>query len=133
MGVAAVRLLLDTHAFLWWLAGDNALPAAARKAIADENNSIFVSAASAWEITTKYRTGKLPGVASIVGNLGETIANQGFTDLPISMQHGQVAGMLPGTHRDPFDRILVAQALLEKLTLVSNERVFGAFGVTRLW
>ncbi len=114
-----MRLLLDTHAFLWWLAGDNALSAAARKAIGDENNTIYVSAASAWEIATKYRIGKLPGVASIVGNLGGTIADQGFADLPISLRHGQVAGTLPGTLRDPFDRILVAQALLEKLTLVS--------------
>ncbi len=128
-----MRLLLDTHAFLWWLAGDNALSAAARKAIGDENNTIYVSAASAWEIATKYRIGKLPGVASIVGNLGGTIADQGFADLPISLQHGQVAGTLPGTHRDPFDRILVAQALLEKLTLVSNEQPFDAYGVSRLW
>ncbi len=128
-----MRLLLDTHAFLWWLAGDNALSAAARKAIGDENNTIYVSAASAWEIATKYRIGKLPGVASIVANLGATIADQGFTHLPISLQHGQVAGTLPGTHRDPFDRILVAQALLEKLTLVSNEQPFDAYGVMRLW
>lgn len=128
-----MRLLLDTHTFLWWLAGESALSAAARKAIADEKNTIFVSAASAWEIATKYRIGKLPGVASIVGNLGETIADQGFTALPISLRHAQVAGTLPGTHRDPFDRILVAQALLEKLILVSNEQPFDAFGVSRLW
>jgi PIN domain nuclease of toxin-antitoxin system len=128
-----MRLLLDTHTFLWWLAGESALSAAARKAIADEKNTILVSAASAWEIATKYRIGKLPGVASIVGNLGETITDQGFTALPISLQHGQVAGTLPGTHRDPFDRILVAQALLEKLILVSNERPFDRFGVSRLW
>jgi PIN domain nuclease of toxin-antitoxin system len=128
-----VRLLLDTHAFLWWLAGESALPIAARKAIAQEKNSIFVSAASAWEIATKYRIGKLPGVASIVGNLGQTIADQGFTALPISLQHGQVAGTLPGTHRDPFDRILIAQALLEKLIMVSNEQLFDAFGVSRFW
>jgi PIN domain nuclease of toxin-antitoxin system len=128
-----VRLLLDTHTFLWWLAGESALSAAARKAIAQEKNTIFVSAASAWEIATKHRIGKLPGVASIVGNLGKTIADQGFTALPISLQHGQVAGTLPGSHRDPFDRILIAQALLEKLILVSNEQPFDAFGVSRLW
>lgn len=128
-----MRLLLDTHTFLWWLAGDNALSAAARKAIAEEKNTIFVSAASAWEIATKYRIGKLPSVASIVGNLGEVIAAQGFTALPISLQHGQAAGTLAGPHRDPFDPILVAQALLEKLILVSNEQPFDAFGVRRLW
>jgi PIN domain nuclease of toxin-antitoxin system len=128
-----VRLLLDTHAFLWWLAGENALSPAARKAIADGKNTIFLSAASAWEIATKYRIGKLPGVASIVGDLGAVMADQGFTDLPISLHHAQVAGTLPGVHRDPFDRILVAQALLEKLLLVSNEQQFDAFGVSRLW
>ncbi len=128
-----MRLLLDSHTFLWWLAGESALSVAARKAIAEEKNTIFVSAASAWEIATKYRIGKLPGVASIVGNLGETIADQGFTALSISLQHGQVPGTLPGTHRDPFDRILVAQALLEKLILVSNDQPFDAFGVSRLW
>ena len=128
-----MRLLLDTHTFLWWLAGESALSAAARKAIGEEKNTIFVSAASAWEIATKYRIGKLPGVASIVANLGGIIADQGFTALPISLQHGQVAGTLPGPHRDPFDRILVAQALLEKLILVSNEQPFDAFSVNRLW
>ncbi len=128
-----MRLLLDTHAFLWWLAGENALSPAARKAIADGKNTIFLSAASAWEIATKYRIGKLPGVASIVGDLGAVMADQGFTDLPISLHHAQVAGTLPGVHRDPFDRILVAQALLEKLLLVSNEQQFDAFGVSRLW
>jgi PIN domain nuclease of toxin-antitoxin system len=128
-----VRLLLDTHALLWWLAGENTLSPAARKAIGEGKNTIFISAASAWEIATKYRIGKLPGVASIVGDLGAVIADQGFTDLPISLHHAQMAGMLPGIHRDPFDRLLVAQALLEKLLLVSNEKQFDAFGVSRLW
>ena len=128
-----MRLLLDTHAFLWWLAGDSALSPAARKAIGEGKNTIFISAGSAWEIATKYRIGKLPGVASIVGNLGAVIAEQGFSDLPITLHHAQVAGTLPGVHRDPFDRILVAQALLEKLLLVSNEQRFEAFGVSRLW
>jgi PIN domain nuclease of toxin-antitoxin system len=128
-----MRLLLDTHAFLWWLSGDNALSVAARTAIAGSRNDIFVSAATAWEITTKHGLGKLPGVAAIVGDLGGTIVDQGFTDLPISLRHGQVAGALPGSHRDPFDRMLIAQAMLENLVLVSNERSFDAYGVSRLW
>ena len=82
-----MRLLLDTHAFIWWLAGESAMSPAARKAIGDGKNRVFVSAASAWEIATKYRIGKLPGIASIVGDLGEVIADQGFTDLPISLYH----------------------------------------------
>ena len=128
-----MRLLLDTHAFLWWLAGERALFSGARKAIGADKNRGLISAASAWEIATKYRIGKLPGVGSIVRNLGAVIADQGFTDLPISLYHAQVAGTLPGIHRDPFDRILIAQALLEKLFIVSNEQQFDAFGVSRLW
>jgi PIN domain nuclease of toxin-antitoxin system len=128
-----VRLLLDTHAFLWWLAGDDALSAAARSAIADEGNDIFISAASAWEITTKHRIGKLSGVAAIVADLDRAIADQGFINLPISLRHGQVAGALPGPCREPFDRMLIAQAMLESLVLVSNEQPFDAYGVGRLW
>jgi PIN domain nuclease of toxin-antitoxin system len=128
-----VQLLLDTHAFLWWLAGDDALSDAARWAVADEGNGIFVSAASAWEITTKHRIGKLPGAAAIVGDLDATIAGQGFIGLPIGVRHGQVAGALPGPHRDPFDRMLIAQAMLENLVLVSNEEAFDAYGAARLW
>jgi PIN domain nuclease of toxin-antitoxin system len=128
-----LQLLLDTHAFLWWLAGDDALSTAAKTAIVDEGNDIFVSAASAWEITTKHRIGKLPGVAAIVGNLDKAVADQGFIGLPINLRHGQVAGGLPGPHRDPFDRMLIAQAMLENLVLVSNERPFDAYDVGRLW
>jgi PIN domain nuclease of toxin-antitoxin system len=128
-----MRLLLDTHAFLWWLAGDDALSAAARAAIADEANGVFVSAASAWEIATKHRIGKLPGVAAIVADLDGAIADQGFAGLPISVRHGLAAGVLPGPHRDPLDRMLIAQAMMENLVLVSNEQPFDAYGVARLW
>jgi PIN domain nuclease of toxin-antitoxin system len=128
-----LRLLLDTHSFLWWLAGNEALPEAARAAIAAAENAIFVSAASAWEIATKHRIGKLPGVAAIVADLDGTIASQGFVGLPISVRHGQAAGALPGPHRDPFDRMLIAQAMQENLVLISNEVLFDAYGVARLW
>jgi PIN domain nuclease of toxin-antitoxin system len=128
-----VRLLLDTHALLWWLAGDRALSTAARTAMADEGNSILVSAASSWEIATKHRIGKLPGVGAIIADLDAAITDQGFTGLPISLRHGQAAGSLPGPHRDPFDRMLIAQAMLENLILISNEQPFDAYGVRRLW
>lgn len=128
-----MKLLLDTHAFLWWLAGDDFLSIAAQSAIADERNGIFISAASAWEITTKHRIGKLPGVAAIIADLDGAIADQGFIGLPISLRHGQTAGTLPGPHRDPFDRMLIAQAMLDDLVLVSNEQSFDAYGVRRLW
>ena len=128
-----MQLLLDTPALLWWFAGDDALSAAAKTAIAGEGNEIFVSAASSWEIATKHRIGKLPGVAAIVADLDGAIAGQGFLGLPISLRHGQVAGALPGPHRDPFDRMLIAQAMLESLVLVSNEQSFDVYGVGRLW
>jgi PIN domain nuclease of toxin-antitoxin system len=128
-----MQLLLDTHSFLWWLAGDEALSAAARTAIAGDGNTIFISAASAWEIATKHRIGKLPNVAAIVTDLDQAAVDRGFVGLPISIRHAQVAGSLPGPHRDPFDRMLIAQAMLEKLVLVSNEQSFDAYGVARLW
>jgi len=128
-----VRLLLDTHTLLWWLGGDEALSGAAQAAIGELGNDIFVSAASAWEIATKHRIGKLPGTASIVSDLSRTVAEQGFSELSIGLRHGQVAGSLAGAHRDPFDRMLIAQALLENLVLVSNELAFDAFGIVRLW
>lgn len=128
-----MRLLLDTHTFLWWLAGDQALSGPARSAIADETNDVFVSAASAWEISTKHRIGKLAGVSAIVADLEAAVLDQGFMSLPVSLRHGQAAGSLPGPHRDPFDRMLIAQAMLEDLVLVSNEQPFDAYGVRRLW
>jgi PIN domain nuclease of toxin-antitoxin system len=128
-----VQLLIDTHALLWWLAGDEALSKAARAAISDDSNAIFVSTASVWEIATKHRLGKLPGIAAIAADLEAIVTDQGFIGLPISLRHGQVAGALPGPHRDPFDRMLMAQAILDRLVLVSNEKSFDAYGVGRLW
>lgn len=128
-----MALLLDTHAFLWWLAGDRKLPRRVRDAIADPDEDVFVSAVSAWEITTKYRIGKLPGASAIVNDIAGAIATQSFTALPITLVHAQRAGLLIGDHRDPFDRMLIAQARSEDLILVSNEVLFDAFGVTRLW
>lgn len=126
-------LLLDTHTFLWWIAGDEALSMPARAGIDDVNNTVFVSAASAWEIATKFRIGKLPGAATIAPDLAGTVAAQGFVRLPISFVHGQAAGALPGPHKDPFDRMLIAQAMLDNMILVSNEQAFDRYGVRRLW
>ena len=128
-----MRLLLDTHAFLWWLAGDRKLTASARRAIHDESSAVFVSAASVWEIATKYRLGRLPGAAPIVGDLAATIASQQFKPLAITLAHAQRAGALQIQHRDPFDRMLIAQSHLEDLHLVSSEKLFDRFGVQRLW
>lgn len=128
-----LRLLLDTHALIWWLAGDDALSRRAREAIADEVNEIAVSAASAMEIATKFRIGKLPGAALLAHSFEEIIANQGFGELPISVHHARIAGELNIAHKDPFDRLLIAQAQVEDMLLVSNEALFDGFAVKRLW
>jgi len=128
-----VRLLLDTHALLWWLDGDRRLSRKARTAIGAEINSVIVSAASAWEITTKARLGKLPGAIDVAADVAGCVAGQGFSTLDITILHAQRAGRLPGDHRDPFDRMLIAQAQLEDLSLVSDNRVFDTYGVTRFW
>ena len=127
------RLLLDTHALLWWLAGDGRLAPAARDAIASPANDIFVSAATAWEITTKHRLGKLPGAAAIAPDISGCLVAEGFVALAITLPDAEEGGRLPGPHRDPFDRLLVAQALGRDLILISNEKVFDAYGVRRLW
>lgn len=128
-----LRLLLDTHALIWWLAGDEALSRRAREAIADEVNEIAVSAASAMEIATKFRIGKLPGAALLAQSFEEIIAEQGFGELPISVHHARLAGEMNIAHKDPFDRLLIAQAQVEDMVLVSNEAMFDGFAVKRLW
>jgi PIN domain nuclease of toxin-antitoxin system len=128
-----LKLLLDTHAFLWWLAGDMRLSKKARDAIDADANQTHVSAATAWEITTKHRIGKLDHAAPVATNVRAAIASQSFLELPVTVAHGEHAGALLGEHRDPFDRMLIAQALLENMALVSNEARFDAFAVKRLW
>jgi PIN domain nuclease of toxin-antitoxin system len=128
-----VRLLLDTHTLLWWLDGDRRLSRKARTIIGDEDNLVFVSAASAWELATKARLGKLPQAIDVATDVAGCLTAQGFLELPISVLHAQRAGSLRIEHRDPFDRMLIAQAQIEDLPIVTNERLFDAFGVTRLW
>lgn len=128
-----MRLLLDTHTFIWWMTNDRALPASAREIIGREDNDIFLSAATAWEMAIKHKIGKLPIVAGFIADVPGAMATEGFAELPVSVVHGQMAGALDGHHKDPFDRMLIAQALCEDLTLVSNETRFDAYGITRLW
>lgn len=128
-----MRVLLDTHTLLWWLDGDRRLSRRARAAIGDADNQILVSAASAWELSTKARLGKLPGAVDVATDVAGCLASQGFVELPISVTHAQRAGGLVIPHRDPFDRMLIAQAQMEDLPLVTNERLFDAFGVARIW
>lgn len=128
-----MKLLLDTHAFVWWLDGDRRLSPRAKRRVADAKSHIFVSAASVWEITTKARLGKLPGALDVATDVPGCILSQGFSGLDISLAHAQRAGTLVDIHRDPFDRILIAQAQIEHLTLVSREELFDDYGIERLW
>jgi PIN domain nuclease of toxin-antitoxin system len=128
-----LRALLDTHALLWWLSDDPALSRTARKIIAETKNTVVVSAASAWEIATKVRLGKLPTAADLVADFCAQIDREGFHLLAISAEHGIRGGLLPGPHKDPFDRTLIAQSQAENIPVISNERVFEAYGVRRLW
>jgi PIN domain nuclease of toxin-antitoxin system len=127
-----VRLLLDTHTLIWWRADPDKLTRTAFAALADPTAEVYVSAASAWEIATKYRLGKLPLAQSLLDGFMPGLVQARFTPLAISVEHGLRAGSLAGEHKDPFDRMLIAQALEEDLTIVSNEATFDRFGVKRL-
>ena len=128
-----MRVLVDTLAFLWWLAGDRRLSEAALGVIGDPENRVLVSAASAWEITTKHRLGKLPGADIVAGDVMAAIEDHGFEPLEITVAHAERAGRLPGPHRDPCDRMLIAQSLAHDLPLVSNESLLDRYGVRRVW
>lgn len=128
-----MRLLLDTHTFIWWFAGNARLSAPARQAIADEDNDVLISAASAWEISTKYRARRLPDAEGLAEDITGHIANENFEGLPITVEDAAHAGALPGPLRDPFDRLLIAQALGRNLVLISIETLFDQYGVRRIW
>ena len=128
-----MKALLDTHALLWWLFDDPKLSSTARDLIAGAENEILVSAASAWEISTKYRIGKLPEAGDIVRALPMYMRKARFTELGVSVDAGLLAGNLPGPHKDPFDRMLIAQARLNSLPILTIDPVFREYGVAVLW
>ncbi len=128
-----MRLLLDTHALLWWFTDDPKLSQKARGAISDSANQIFVSAASAWEIATKQRLGKLPGLDNVAQRYSELVAADGFAHLAMTQVHALRAGGYVSEHRDPFDRMLAAQSELEVLQLVTIDPVFASMGTRTLW
>ncbi|TXI42564.1 MAG: type II toxin-antitoxin system VapC family toxin [Nitrosomonas sp.] len=128
-----MKALLDTHTLLWWLDGDEQLSLTARSWIEIPEHRILVSAASAWEIATKVRIGKLPGAQAVAANFHECLISQGFAPLDITADHALRAGSLPGPHRDPFDRMLIAQAQALNIPLISNENLFDHYGVRRIW
>lgn len=128
-----MRLLLDTHALLWWFTDDPRLSRVARDTIANEANAILVSAASAWEIATKHRLGKLNEAADAVHRFDELIAADGFEHLPITHFHSLKAGSYTIERRDPFDRMLAAQSELESLPLVTCDPALALFDIQRIW
>jgi PIN domain nuclease of toxin-antitoxin system len=125
--------LLDTHTLLWAKSEPDKLSSRVHATASDPANAVYVSAASAYEIALKNRTGKLPGVEALVAGFPAVVVASGFQLLDITARHAITAGRLDLGHKDPFDRLLIAQALVEDLTLLSNERRFDSFGVRRLW
>lgn len=128
-----MRLLLDTHALLWWFTDDARLPERVRAVIADEGNDVHVSAASAWEIATKRRLGKLDDIPLAEQRFSELAAADGFVHLPINHHHALRAGGYAIAHRDPFDRMLAAQCEIEDMTLVTRDPAFKVFQAQTLW
>ena len=122
--MGTVGYLLDTHIFLWAVHDETNLSETARKAMKDNSPSIFVSAVSAYEIMNKYRIGKLPEYTYVAENYMEILREFGANELPLSMRHTHFAGLFDWKHRDPFDRLLAAQAFTESLVLISNDTVF---------
>ena len=128
-----MKALLDTHAFVWWIVGDERLSDGASRAIADRRNEIFVSAASIWEIAIKGRLGRLSIPGDPGAFIGGQIAENSFRGLPIVAGHALRVWDLPDHHQDPFDRLLVAQAQVEGLTLISSDRLVARYEVEVLW
>jgi len=128
-----MRLLLDTHALLWAMQNKSQLSRKARTAIESPANEIFVSVVSIWEIATKVRIRKLDKPGNLLEDPRRTLVEMGFRDLQVKLSHASLGGSLVNPHKDPFDRLLAAQALLENLTLVSIDTEFDSFPVPRLW
>lgn len=125
-----MKLLLDSHAFLWWLADDPALGNQALAAIADPSNSVLVSAATIWELEIKRRLGRLDvGDGDLVAEIGEN----GFLEIPVTATHARDAAALPRHHADPFDRMLVAQCAAHGAHCVTRDPIFRAYGVPCIW
>jgi PIN domain nuclease of toxin-antitoxin system len=128
-----LKFLLDTHALLWWLFDDPRLKPPMRHLISDPFNTILVSSASAWEIATKHRLGKLEAAGPLVEDMEGWIARARFVELPIGIEHARRAGGWPHPHRDPFDRMIAAQSAVESLPLITADPVLRTFGIETVW
>jgi PIN domain nuclease of toxin-antitoxin system len=131
--VSGSALLLDTHAFLWWKTFDPRLSSVAREAIENGDNGAYLSAVSCLEIAVKFELGKLDIAPELARNVELGAIESGLGTLPISFAHCQRSGQFRFHHKDPFDRLLVAQALIEGMVLVSKDERLDAYGVTRIW
>lgn len=131
--MAIVRFLLDTHALLWWWFNDPKLSPSAREVIGDPAHEIVVSSASAWEIATKHRLGRLPEAGDVVERFAYYLNKSKFSVLAISVEHALAAGTLPGPHKDPFDRMLIAKSKLEKMPVITLDPVFKSYGLSVIW
>jgi PIN domain nuclease of toxin-antitoxin system len=125
--------LLDTHVLFWWLTDDARLSAPARQVLANDPDAVHVSVATAWEIAIKVGLGKWPEARWLIENFEREMAAEGFRLLPIEVSHVRAAGLMPAAHRDPFDRLLVAQAASEGLTVVTSDQAFTGMGAACLW
>ncbi len=125
-----MKLLIDTHALIWWLSDSPRLSSSARSAMADTRNDLFVSACAAYEIRYKQRSGRLPPIAD---HLSRELHRQGIAVVAVTLEHARAAAALPGPHRDPWDRIMIAQALAEGCRMVTVDPVFAAYGVPVVW
>ena len=128
-----MKLLLDTHAFLWWVEGAPAVGQRARAAVSNPDNEVLLSIASCWELAIKLSLGKLRLTRSLDRFIPEQLTLNGFSLLDVELRHVVRVADLPFRHRDPFDRLLVAQALEDGLAVVSADRVFRKYGVTLVW
>lgn len=128
-----MKLLLDTHVFLWWLTADEQLSPRAKRVIRDGKNEVFFSAASAWEIAIKAKLGRVTLPEDAERYIPAQLELNAFQVLPIRVQHALRVASLPDLHRDPFDRLLVAQALIEDLTVITKDRRLSGYSVRVLW
>ena len=128
-----MRLLLDTHAFAWWMLDDPRMSNGARAAIESQGVTTSVSVCSVWEIAIKVGVGKWPEASDLLSNLEDELAGQGFALLPIQVAHVRMAGLMTSLHRDTFDRLLAAQAVIEGLTLVTSDMRLAGLGPSTLW
>ncbi len=127
-----MKLLLDTHTLIWWLE-NRALSKIAKDAISNTGNEVWVSVASAYELSFKVMLGKLPSCAPLIPKFSVTLLTEGFRHLEATTRHGVEAGRLPLIHRDPWDRLLAAQAIVENMAIVSNDEKLSALGAKRVW